>query len=96
VQFEAGGAASVADVHDVGRESRQHRPRLLERRLVAADERQLARNLVGQFTVYATGAPVGFADRAKVEAVLDGAKAGRYGVRDLVRGLVTSELFLNK
>jgi hypothetical protein len=39
---------------------------------------------------------VGFADRAKVEAVLDGAKAGRYGVRDLVRGLVTSELFLNK
>jgi len=50
----------------------------------------------GQFTVYATGAPVGFADRAKVEAVLDGAKAGRYGVRDLVRGLVTSELFLNK
>ena len=34
--------------------------------------------------------------RAKVEAVLDGAKAGRYGVRDLVRGLVTSELFLNK
>ena len=66
------------------------------KRLVAADERQLARNLVGQFTVYATGAPVGFADRAKVEAVLDGAKAGRYGVRDLVRGLVTSELFLNK
>ncbi len=66
------------------------------KRLVAADDRQLARNLLGQFTVYATGAPVGFADRAKVEAVLDGARAGRYGVRDLVRGLVTSELFLNK
>lgn len=66
------------------------------KRLVAADERQLARNLVGQLAVYATGAPVGFADRAKVEAVLDGAQAGRYGVRDLVRGLVTSELFLNK
>ncbi|MGA0134127.1 MAG: DUF1592 domain-containing protein [Opitutales bacterium] len=66
------------------------------KRLVAADERQLARNLVGQLVVYATGTPVGFADRAKVEAILDGAKAGRYGVRDLVRGLVTSELFLNK
>jgi len=66
------------------------------KRLVAADERQLARNLVGQFTIYATGAPVGFADRAKVEAILDGARTGRYGVRDLVRGLVTSELFLNK
>ena len=66
------------------------------KRLAAADDRQLARNLLGQFTVYATGAPVGFTDRAKVEAVLDGARAGRYGVRDLVRGLVTSELFLNK
>ena len=66
------------------------------KRLVAADERQLARNLLGLFTVYATGAPVGFADRPKAEAVLDEARAGRYGVRDLVHGLVSSELFLNK
>lgn len=66
------------------------------KQIVAADDRQLARNLVGQLTVYATGAPVGFADRAKVEALLDQAKAGRYGVRDLVHGLVSSDLFLNK
>ena len=66
------------------------------KKLVAADERQLARNLVGQLAVYATGAPVGFADRAKVETVLDQAKEGRYGVRDLVHGLVSSDLFLNK
>jgi hypothetical protein len=66
------------------------------KKIVAADERQLARNIVGQLTVYATGAPVGFSDRAKVETVLDQAKAGRYGVRDLVHGLVSSDLFLNK
>ena len=66
------------------------------KKIVAADDRQLARNIVGQLTVYATGAPVGFADRAKVEAILDQAKGGRYGVRDLVHGLVSSDLFLNK
>ena len=66
------------------------------KQIVAADERQLARNLVGLFAVYATGSPVGFADRPKVEAILDRAKPGRYGVRELVHGLVSSELFLNK
>ena len=66
------------------------------KKIVAADDRQLARNIVGQLTVYATGAPVGFADRPKVEAILDQAKGGRYGVRDLVHGLVSSDLFLNK
>lgn len=66
------------------------------KKIVAADERQLARNILGQLTVFATGAPVGFSDRAKVEAVLDQAKAGHYGIRDLVHGLVSSDLFLNK
>jgi hypothetical protein len=66
------------------------------KQIVAADDRQLARNLVGQLAVYATGTPVGFSDRPKVEAVLDQAKDGHYGVRDLVQGLVSSDLFLNK
>jgi hypothetical protein len=64
--------------------------------IVVQDERQLARNLVGQFTVFATGAPVGFADRPKVEAILEATAARGYGVRSLVHGLVTSDLFLNK
>ena len=66
------------------------------KKIVAADERQLARNIIGQLTVYATGAPVGFADRPKIEAILDQAKEGPYGVRNLIHGLVSSELFLNK
>lgn len=64
--------------------------------LLVQNERQLARNLVGQFAVFATGAPVGFADRPKVEKLLDAAQPDGYGVRTLVRGLVTSDLFLNK
>ena len=64
--------------------------------LLVQDERQLARNLVGQLTVFATGAPVGFADRPKVEKLLDDAQSSTYGVRTLVRGLVTCDLFLNK
>lgn len=66
------------------------------KKLVAKDDRQLARNMIGQFTVYATGAAVSFGDRAKVEAVLDAAAPTRFGVRSLVRALVTSDLFLNK
>jgi mono/diheme cytochrome c family protein len=66
------------------------------KKIVAAEERLLARNIVGQLAVFATGAPVGFADRPKVEAILDQAKGGHYGVRELVHGLVSSELFLNK
>ena len=64
--------------------------------LLVQNERQLARNLVGQFAVFATGAPLGFADRPKVEKLLDAAQPDGYGVRTLVRGLVTSDLFLNK
>ena len=66
------------------------------KKIVAAEERQLARNIVGQLTVFATGSPVGFSDRPKVEALLDEAKGGHYGIRDLVQGLVSSDLFLNK
>ena len=66
------------------------------KRLLLADETQLARNLARQLTVYATGAPVGFADRAAVEQILVRARAHRYGVRTLVHEMVQSPLFLNK
>jgi hypothetical protein len=43
--------------------------------------------------VYATGAPVRFADRARVEEILDRAKPSEYGVRSILREIVSSELF---
>ncbi|MFO0808774.1 MAG: DUF1592 domain-containing protein [Gemmataceae bacterium] len=66
------------------------------KRLLLADEAQLARNLVRQLAVYATGAPVRFADRPAVERVVGRARADGYGVRTLIHELVQSELFLNK
>jgi hypothetical protein len=66
------------------------------KKLLAQDEAAIARNLVRQLTVYATGAPVRFSDREEVEKILAAAKPGRYGVRSLVRAVVQSELFCNK
>jgi hypothetical protein len=64
--------------------------------ILLADPRAVPRNLVGQLVVYATGAPVGFADRAAVERILDRTTASRHGVRSLVHEVVLSELFLTK
>jgi hypothetical protein len=61
--------------------------------LFAANPRQLARNLLRQLTVYATGTPVRFSDRAEVEAMLDACAANGYRTRDLLHALVQSKLF---
>ena len=66
------------------------------KQLLLADERQLARNLAKQLTVYATGAPIRFADREPIEQILESASSSHYGVRSLIHELVQSELFLNK
>jgi hypothetical protein len=63
---------------------------------LAADDRQLARNLVRQLTVYATGAPASFRDRAAVEAILNATKPTGYRTADLIHALVQSELFRHK
>ena len=66
------------------------------KRLLLQDERQIARNLVRQLVTYSTGAPVRFGDRPKVEAILDRAQSGGYGVKSLIHGIIDSELFRNK
>jgi len=67
----------------------------LKRHLLAGEE-QLARNLLQQLLVFATGAPARFGDRPEIEAILARSRAGGYGVRTLVAELVQSEMFLNK
>lgn len=64
--------------------------------IFAAQPRQLARNLLHQFTVYATGSPVRFSDRPEVEAILDAHAATGFGVRDLIVSLVQSPIFLGR
>ena len=66
------------------------------KRLLLADETQIARNLARQFAIYATGAPISFSDRAIIEQILQRARSRQYGVRTLVHELVQSPLFLHK
>jgi Protein of unknown function (DUF1585). len=64
--------------------------------LLDREERTVARNLAGQLTTYATGAPIAFSDRRQVEEVLDKARGSGFGVRDIVYAIVESDLFRNK
>ena len=66
------------------------------KQLVRTEDRLLARNLVQQLSVYATGSPVRFSDRAEIERMLDRAKARNYGVRSLVHEVVQSGMFRSK
>ncbi len=66
------------------------------KRLLVSDREQLARNLVRQMVVYATGAPVGFADRAAIEEILRANRRRDFPVRSLIHGVVQSDLFRNK
>ncbi len=64
--------------------------------LLAAEPRQLARNLLQQLILYATGTPVGFADRRELEGMLDEAAANGFRVRDLLQAVVHSRMFLGR
>ena len=66
------------------------------RQLLLTDEEQLARNLVTQLAIYATGAAPRFADRPVIEAILGRSRASGFGVRTLIHELIQSELFQNK
>ena len=74
------GGDAFRDIHDVKRQ-------------LAAKPRQLAKSLLEHLTLHATGTPVGFADRAEIESMLDACAAKGYRVRDLMQALVSSELF---
>lgn len=62
--------------------------------LLAANPRQLAKNLLEHLILHATGTPVGFADREEVESMLAACEAGGFRVQDLLHAVVQSEIFL--
>ncbi|HXS93655.1 MAG TPA: DUF1592 domain-containing protein [Candidatus Limnocylindrales bacterium] len=70
--------------------------REFKRLLLEHDEQTVARNLIGQLVTYSTGAPVGFSDRKQVQEILDSTRASGYGVRDIIHGIVASDLFRYK
>jgi hypothetical protein len=64
--------------------------------LALKDEEAIARNLTKQLVTFATGAPIGFSDRAELEQILQSAAPSHYGVRTLVHAIVQSQLFQTK
>lgn len=66
------------------------------KQLLLTNEPQIARNLVRQLVTYATGAPVRFSERPAIESILQRSADREYGVRTLIREIVTSDLFLEK
>ena len=66
------------------------------KKLLLSDELPIARNLVRQLAIYATGAPVRFSDRPAIEDILKKSKASAFGVRTIVHEIVQSDLFQNK
>jgi hypothetical protein len=66
------------------------------KKLLVKDDATIARNLVGQLSIFATGAPIRFSDRDEIEAVMARAKGNQYGVRTLIEELVQSQLFQTK
>lgn len=64
--------------------------------ILLKNPRQIARNILSQWIVYATGAPVSFADRKEVESMLDQCMPENYGLKSLLHALVQSSLFRKK
>jgi hypothetical protein len=64
--------------------------------LLLQDEEAIAHNLAEQLIVYATGAPLRFADRDEVAAILNKSRSSEYGVRTLIHEIIQSPLFLRK
>lgn len=64
--------------------------------VLVSDPQRLSRNLANQLVLYATGAPVEFADRPAVEEILKRSGGANPQVYELLHQIIQSPLFLNK
>lgn len=64
--------------------------------VLVGESKSFSRNLANQLVLYATGAPVEFADRPAVDEILKGAGGANPQVMELVHQIVQSSLFLKK
>ena len=104
-RIEGVGRSGNEFVHYIGKEvdasgvtpRGEHFDDILQfKKLLLQDEEAIARNLTEQLLVYATGAPVGFADRDDVSAILEKSRASAFGVRTIIHEIIQSPLFLRK
>ena len=63
------------------------------KRLLAEDDRQLARAFAEKLVVYGTGEGVSFCDRDAIEEIVSRAEASEYGLASLLEEVVASVLF---
>ena len=61
--------------------------------LLLANPDQIARNVAEKLVVYATGAPVSFADRSEIDRIVTATKPDDHGFRSLIHAVVQSKLF---
>ena len=64
-----------------------------KRLLLEEEEDQVARHLISQLVVYATGAEIGFADRDELSRLVARSREGGYGVRTIIHNVTQSPLF---
>ena len=66
------------------------------RKILLAQQEQLARNVARRMLVYATGAGIQFADRPVLEALLERSRESNYGLRTVIHEVVQSKTFQSK
>lgn len=93
VQYRLGPPVDSSGVLSDGREFRGFAEL---RDLLAADQATLARALVTKLLTFATGREMGFSDREEIERIVKQGAVTDYGVRDLIKLAVTSDIFTRK
>jgi len=63
------------------------------KRILVTRPRPLAQNLLHQWTLYATGAPVRFSDRRIIDTILDDCDEKGYRIGDLFESFIQSRIF---
>ena len=83
-------ASGVTPDGDAFQGIRSYKQQLLEH------QDQVARNLIEQFIIYATGAEIQFADREEVSRIAAATRAAGYPVRSIIHEVVQSRLMRNQ
>lgn len=66
------------------------------KRILLEDKDGIARNVVRNLMIYATGADAQFADREEMERIVASLRSKNYGLRSAIHEIVQSRVFLNK
>jgi hypothetical protein len=65
-------------------------------KILLADQDRIARCITEKLLTFATGRPMGFADRREIDLLVTQSKAKGQGMRDLILAVVQSEIFRSK